>query len=84
MDCCTIPCGKMPNAQRRRVVWKIDGRYYCNSCFLDWCEANEIRREKIVRLYDNEELYEDVRRQKRRGRKQHSSICTGTTHAVQA
>lgn len=84
MDCCTIPCLKLPPSQKRKVVWKIGSRYYCNSCFLDWTEKNEIGREVIKRLYDDENLYDDTRRQKRRARKQQPSICAGPTHTVQA
>lgn len=85
MECSTIPCGKLPASQKRRVVWMIDKKPYCNSCYLDWMETHEIRREVIKRLYDNEDLYDDIRRQKRRGRKsQQPGIRSGTAHAVQA
>lgn len=67
-QCCTFKCGRLSLNDKRRVVWTIDGKPYCNTCYLDWMDSHEIRREKIVRLFDEDYLYEDGRRKKRRKR----------------
>jgi hypothetical protein len=54
--------------EKRRVVWTIDKKPYCNTCYLDWMDSHEIGREKIVRLFEDDYLYEDGRRKKRRKR----------------
>jgi hypothetical protein len=67
-QCCTFKCTRLPLHDKRKVVWTIDAKPYCNTCFLDWTDMHEIRREKIVRLFDEDYLYEDGRRKKRRKR----------------
>ena len=88
-ECCTFKCGRLPASQKHKVVWLIDGKPYCNHCFLDHYECNEVGRERIVRLYSDEMLYEDQRRQKRTKRTKTgdvngNGIHTPATHAVHA
>lgn len=67
-QCCSFKCGRLSMKDKRRVVWTIDGRPYCNTCYLNWMDSHVIRHEKIVRLFDDEYLYEDGRRRKRKKR----------------
>ncbi len=67
-QCCTLKCSRLSLSNQRRVVWTIGGKPYCNTCFLNWMDAHELGREKIVRLFDADYLYEDGRRKKRRKR----------------
>lgn len=69
INCCSYTCGRLQPSKQRKVVWTIDRRPYCNCCFLNWMDANEIRHESIVRLYDDDKLYDDTRLQKRKSRK---------------
>lgn len=68
IDCGTFSCMRRPPSQKRKAVWTIDGKPYCNLCYLNWIETREWKREKIVRLFEEETLYEDIRPQKRRKR----------------
>ncbi len=69
--CAQFKCQRLPKDSQPRAVWTIDGRPYCNTCFLNWCDTHEIGRERIVRLFNDEAsegLYDDTRKQKRRRR----------------
>jgi hypothetical protein len=68
VDCSTFSCMRRPPSQKRKSVWTIDGKPYCNICFLNWMDTHEVGRQRIVRLFDEENLYEDIRPQKRRKR----------------
>lgn len=63
--CKTFECRKRSEAQKRQAVWSIDGRPYCNVCFLNWLDKNEVGNQKIVRLYNDDALYDDCRRRRR-------------------
>lgn len=66
--CGSFSCGRLQPSKQRKVVWTINGKPYCNCCFLNWMDANEIKHERIVRLYDDDELYNDTRLQRRKPR----------------
>jgi len=66
-ECCTLKCLRL--SEKRPVVWKVGDKYYCNCCFLNELEAERFEIDaKIVRLYEDDDLYQDIRIQKRRKR----------------
>ncbi len=68
-ECCTFKCSLLSPRDKRPVVWKVGDKYYCNVCFLNELEGENFDIDaKILRLYDDEELYQDIRTQKRRKR----------------
>lgn len=67
--CSSLKCKKIRPSQQRRVVWTINGNPYCNVCFMDWMDANVLTNERIVRLFEDDELYNDTRIQRRRSRR---------------
>jgi hypothetical protein len=75
VECCTTKCSKLPTRDKRKVVWLVDGRPYCNVCFLNWIEDSGMGNERIVRLYEDEDLYADIRTQKRRRRVHEPNPC---------
>jgi len=75
VECCTEKCSKLPTRDKRKVVWLVDGRPYCNVCFLNWIEDSGMGNERIVRLYEDEDLYADIRTQKRRRRTREPNPC---------
>lgn len=60
MTCKDFRCRK-----KRRAVWTIDGKPVCNVCFLNWLDKHEVANQKIIRLFDDEALYDDCRRRRR-------------------
>jgi len=74
-ECCTTKCAKLPTRDKRKVVWLVDGRPYCNVCFLNWIEDSGMKNERITRLFDDENLYVDIRTQKRRRRIREINQC---------
>jgi hypothetical protein len=64
-ECCTFRCSRLTARDKRKVVWIVDGKPYCNVCFLDHMDRNELGRQRVVRLFDDESLYEDRRPKKR-------------------
>lgn len=69
IPCDTLKCQALPKQDRSPVVWRVGGKYYCNSCFLNALEAGRFEiNARIVRLYSDDELYQDTRIQKRRKR----------------
>lgn len=78
--CCTLKCISLPPSRKRLVVWKVADRYYCNVCFLNEIEADKFGvHERVIRLYEDEKLYEDLRVVKRpnaiRKRKPQQNQC---------
>lgn len=65
MDCSTFTCRRRPPKKIGKAVWTVDGKRFCNICFLNWLDKNEVAKQKIVRLFDDEMLYDDPRRKKR-------------------
>ncbi len=88
-ECCTFRCSQPAMRGKQKVVWMIDGKPYCNTCFLEFFERNEVGRQRIVRLYNDESLYED-RRPKKRAKRTKTGVNDGhrlntsATHAVLA
>lgn len=67
--CCTLKCARLPTRDKRQAVWKVGANYYCNVCFLNDLEAEKFGiKEVVIRLYNDENLYHDIRTQKRRKR----------------
>ena len=75
VECCTEKCAKLPTRDKRKVVWLVDSRPYCNVCFLNWIEEKGLKDERIDRLYESEDLYADIRTQKRRRRTREPNPC---------
>jgi hypothetical protein len=68
-DCCTLKCARLATRDKRPVVWKVGPNYYCNCCFLNDLEAGRFEvTDSIIRLFEDEELYYDIRTIKRRKR----------------
>lgn len=64
--CCTRSCQRLQPSEQRRVVWQIDGKPYCNNCYLDKMEIHCVQWERVHRLYDNDRYYDDTRRNKKK------------------
>ena len=58
MTCCSARCRARRVAKKGKVVWMYGGKPYCNHCFSARIEAEGVN-EKVVRLYDDESLYEE-------------------------
>ena len=65
MDCSTFTCRRKPAHKIGRAVWTVDSKPFCNICFLNWLDKNEVAKQKIQRLFNDEALYDDPRRRKR-------------------
>jgi hypothetical protein len=74
-ECCSEKCAHLAKRDKRKVVWLVDGNPYCNVCFLNWIEEFGMKNERIVRLYESEDLYADIRTQKRRRRTHEPNPC---------
>lgn len=89
ISCTTFTCSRITARDKRKVVWTINGKGYCNVCFLNWMDLNELGKHRIHRLFEDDSLYEDKRPQKRKrkpltGGLNGSRICSATSHTVQA
>jgi hypothetical protein len=81
-DCCTSKCASLAKRDKRLVVWKAAGNYYCNVCFLNELEAEAFEIDtKIIRLYDDDDLYQDLRVVKRPNRVPGKQASSGMTRA---
>ncbi len=68
----SVPCIQKEGAM---VAWTIDGVGYCNCCYLDWLDQDNWGRQKVERLYDDEEMYVDMRVQKRHRKSRVPNPC---------
>jgi hypothetical protein len=81
-DCCTDNCARLPKRDKCLVVWKAAGKYYCNICFLNELEAQKFEiGANIIRLYDDDDLYQDLRVVKRPNRAPGKHPSSGMTRA---
>lgn len=74
-ECCSEKCAHLAKRDKRKVVWLVDGQPYCNVCMLNWIDDGNWKNERIVRLYESEDLYADIRTQKRRRRTHEPNPC---------
>lgn len=70
MTCSGEKCPK-----KQGVAWTVDGKPFCNGCYLNWLDSGEWNRQRITRLSENEELYVDLRIQKRARRTRQPNPC---------
>lgn len=76
LGCCTLKCARLPTRDKRQVVWKVGANHYCNVCFLNELEAEKFDiNQSIIRLYEDDNLYQDIRTIKRRKRISQPNSC---------
>ncbi len=75
-SCCTLKCARLSARDKRQVVWKVGPQFYCNVCFLNELESEKFEiDERVIRLYEDDNLYQDIRTQKRRKRISQPNPC---------
>lgn len=75
-NCCTLKCARLSARDKRQVVWTVGEKGYCNVCFLNELEMEKFSiSDDIERLYDDDNLYQDIRTIKRRKRVSQPNPC---------
>lgn len=75
-NCCTLKCARLSARDKRQVVWTVGEKCYCNVCFLNELESEKFDiNDSITRLYEDDNLYQDIRTIKRRKRISQPNPC---------